>query len=215
LRLKLVSGGDLLWLVDPGCGRQLGWSGRLADEPLGVSLVGRVEHIDPGGVQLCGVAVVEGGRGHQPDPGMTMGVVVPVDEHSAMSAGVVDVVKPGGELGPVLQGLEVRLRVRVVAGGVRPAVRLRDAEIREQERDRFGALRCAAIGVEGQDLGGDLLLLGGLLDQRLGQLGVLAVLDRPADDVAAVLFPDPLCGRRLQRSTMTGANGSVVAFSAT
>jgi hypothetical protein len=31
----------------------------------------------------------------------------------------------------------------------------------------------------------------------------------------AVLFPDALCGRRSRRSTMTGANGSVVAFSAT
>jgi hypothetical protein len=42
-----------------------------------------------------------------------------------------------------------------------------------------------AIGVQREDLGGDLLLLGGLLDQRHRQLGVLAVLDRPADDVAA------------------------------
>jgi hypothetical protein len=126
---------------------------------------------------------------------MTVGVVVPVDERAAVSAGVVDVVEPGGELGPVLQGLEVRLRVGVVAGGVRPAVRLGDAEIGKQERDWLGALRRAAVGVQRQDLGGDLLLLGGLLDQRLGELGVLPVLDRPADDVAAVLFPNQLCAR--------------------
>jgi hypothetical protein len=31
----------------------------------------------------------------------------------------------------------------------------------------------------------------------------------------AVLFPDPLCGRRRRRPTMTGANGQVVAFSGT
>jgi hypothetical protein len=42
--------------------------------------------------------------------------------------------------------------------------------------------------VQRQDLGGDLLLLGGLLDQCLRQLAGLAVLDRPADDVAAVLL---------------------------
>jgi len=107
-----------------------GGAGGFADEPLGVPLVGRVEHVDSGGVQLCGVAVVECGRGHQPDPGMTMSMVVPVDERPAVSAGVVDVVKPGGELGPVLQGLEVGLRVGVVAGGVRPAMRLGDPEIR-------------------------------------------------------------------------------------
>jgi transposase InsO family protein len=31
----------------------------------------------------------------------------------------------------------------------------------------------------------------------------------------AVLFPDPLCGRRRRRPAMTGANGQVVAFSGT
>ena len=69
------------------------------------------------------------------------------------------------------------------------------AEVGEQERDRLGALRRAAVGMQREDLGGDLLLLGGLLDQRRRELGVLAVLHGPADDVAAVLFPDPLCGR--------------------
>jgi hypothetical protein len=33
--------------------------------------------------------------------------------------------------------------------------------------------------------------------------------------VAAVLFPDPLCGWRRRRPTMTGAKGPVVAFSGT
>ena len=49
-------------------------------------------------------------------------------------------------------------------------MRLRDAEIGQKERDRLGALRRAAIGVQRQDLGGDLLLLGGLLDQRRREL---------------------------------------------
>jgi transposase InsO family protein len=43
----------------------------------------------------------------------------------------------------------------------------RDAEVREQERDGLGALRGAAIGVQREHLGRDLLLLGGLLDQPL------------------------------------------------
>jgi hypothetical protein len=67
--------------------------------------------------------------------------------------------------------------------------------------------------VQRQDLGCDLLLLGGLLDQGCGELGVLAVLDRPGDDVAAVLFPDALCGRRPRMPALMGANGLVVAFS--
>jgi hypothetical protein len=61
----------------------------------------------------------------------------------------------------------------------------------------------------------DLLLLKGLSDQLLGDRAGLAMLDRPANDVAAVLFPDPLCGRRRRRPAMTGANGQVVAFSGT
>src|SRR5450755_4958537 len=114
-----------------------------------------------------------------------MVVVVPVEEHAAVPAGLLDVVEPVGELGPVLQRLEVSFAVRVVAGGVRARMCLRDPEIREEERDRLGALRAAAIGVQRQDLGGDLLLLGGLLDQRLRELAVLPVLHGPADDVAA------------------------------
>jgi hypothetical protein len=64
------------------------------------------------------------------------------------------------------------------------------AEVGEQELHRLGALRRAAVGVQRQHLGGDLLLLGRLLDQRLGQLSVLPVLDRPADDVAAEQVED-------------------------
>jgi hypothetical protein len=94
-------------------------------------------------------------------------------------------------------------------------MRLRDTKVGEQESHRLGALRRAAIGVQRQYLRGDLLLVGRLLDQRLGQLPVLPVLDRPADDVAAVLFPDPLCGWWWRRRVMTGAHGRVVAFSGT
>ena len=64
-------------------------------------------------------------------------------------------------------------------------MRARHAEIGQQERHRLGAHRPAAIGVQREDLRGDLLLLGGLLDQRLGQLRGLAVLHGPADDEAA------------------------------
>jgi hypothetical protein len=64
-------------------------------------------------------------------------------------------------------------------------VRLRDAEVGEQERDRLGALRRSAIGVQREHLRSDPLLFGGLLDQRLRELAVLAVLDGPADHIPA------------------------------
>jgi hypothetical protein len=106
--------GDLRRLVDPGGGRQLGRDGRSTDEPFGVLGVGGVEHDGPGGMQVLGVAVVDGGGGHQADPGVAVGVVVPVHERAAVLAGVLDRVKPGRERGAVLQRLEVGLRVGVV-----------------------------------------------------------------------------------------------------
>jgi hypothetical protein len=54
---------------------------------------------------------------------------------------------------------------------------------------------------------------------RRNRAGLLESAERAFDLaallVAAVLFPDPLCGRRRRRPTMTGANGQVVAFSGT
>jgi len=50
--------------------------GRPADEPFGVDGEGGVEDGCPGGVGLLGEAVVDGGWGHQPDPGVAMLVVV-------------------------------------------------------------------------------------------------------------------------------------------
>jgi hypothetical protein len=174
-----------------------------------------VEDDGAGGVELLRLAMVDGGWGHQPDPGMAVRVVVPVEERPAMRAGVRDVVEALRELGPVLQGLEAGLGVGVVAGGVRPRVCLGDAEIFEQFREQLGAHRRAAIGVQRENPGRDLLLLGRLLDQRGRKLRVLVLLDGPADDVAAVLFPDALCGRRPRMPALMGANGLVVAFSGT
>ena len=72
-------------------------------------LVGGVQDASAELVKLGRGAVVHGGWGHQPDPGVAVGMVVPVKERPAVGSGVLDVVEPGGELGPVLQGLEVRL----------------------------------------------------------------------------------------------------------
>ena len=87
-------------------GGSSGGARQLANEPLGVALVGGVEHHGPGGVQLLGVALVDDGWGHHPDPGVAVFVAVPVEELAAVSAGALDVVEPGGELRPVLQVLK-------------------------------------------------------------------------------------------------------------
>ena len=77
--------------------------------------------------------------------------------------------KRSGEAGPVLERLEVRLGEGVVGRGVRPAVRLGDAEVGEQERDGLGGHRAAAVGVERELPAADLLLWQRLGDQLFGE----------------------------------------------
>ena len=108
----------------------------------------------------------------------------------AVRAGGLDRGEPAGEVGPVLQGLELGLGERVVVGDVRAGVGLGDAEVGEQERDRLGGHRGAAVGVDGQLVAADALLGAGLADQHLGQGGGLAGGDHPADDVAGVDVQD-------------------------
>ena len=82
-----------------------------ANEPLGPGGVGGVEDGAPGGVGLLGLAVVDGRRAHQADPGVAVLVVVPAEELAAERARVLDRVEPSGKARPVLERLELRLRV--------------------------------------------------------------------------------------------------------
>ncbi len=86
-----------------------------------------------------------------------------------MGSSILDRAEAIGKVGPILQSLELRLGIRVVVRDVRPAVRFGDVEIDEQLRDRFGAHAGAAIGVQGQRAGHDVLLVDGIGDQLLGQ----------------------------------------------
>jgi hypothetical protein len=64
-------------------------------------------------------------------------------------------------------------------------VRLGDAEVGQEEGDRLAGHRAAAVGVHGQRARLDLLLVCDLRDQLACDVGALAVLDGPADGVAA------------------------------
>ncbi len=50
----------------------------------------------------------------QPDAGMAVNQVVVVEEVAAKGAGILDGVEAAGEVGPVLQGLEVGFGVGIV-----------------------------------------------------------------------------------------------------
>lgn len=86
------------------------------------------------GVELRRLAVVDGCGRHQADAGVAM-VVVPIEERPAERPGVGDRVKPGGEGWPVLERAKLRFGVGVVGRRVRPAVRLGDTEVGQQEGD--------------------------------------------------------------------------------
>ena len=95
-----------------------------------------------------------------------MFVVVPMEEGSAVSTGVLDGAEPVGEVRSVFQGLELGLREGVVVGDVGARVGLGDPEIGEQQRDRLGLHRGAAVGVQGQLSGADAVAFAGVLDER-------------------------------------------------
>ena len=106
-------------------------------------------------------AVMDGGRRHQADAAVAVFVVVPAEELLAVSASIFDRAEAIGEVGPVLQGLELRLGVRIVVRDVRPAVGLGDLQIDQQRGNGLGSHAGAAIGVQRQGPGCDVLLCPG------------------------------------------------------
>ena len=124
-------------------------------------------------------------RGEHRDAAMAMLGVVPREERSAEGDGGGDVVEATREAGMVLQGLELRLRERVVIGHLGAAQRARDPEVGEQLCGALARHRRAAIGVQSEPLGLNALFVAGLFDETTGQRRVLPVGDHPADRVAA------------------------------
>ena len=87
---------------------------RAADEALRVGEVGGGQHPGPAGLHGCDPAVVDIGGGVQAEAAVAMLVVVPGEEFLAVRAGGLDGGEPGGEAGPVLEGLELGFGVGVV-----------------------------------------------------------------------------------------------------
>ena len=83
------------------------------------------------------------------------------------------------------QGFELTFREGVVVGDMRPAVSLGDAQIGQEQGNRFGGHGGSAIGVDGELVGADVLLTAGFGDEPLGQLGAFTFGDHPADDETA------------------------------
>ena len=141
----------------------------LAFEAVWVLEKGVVERALSGREHGAGLSVVDAVWGHVGDAGMAMDGVVPSEECSAVGACVVEAAEAGGKVGAVFQGLELSLGEGVVVGDVRPAVALDDIEVDEQGGDRLGAHAGAAIGVQGQGSGYDVVAGDGFGDELLGE----------------------------------------------
>ena len=109
----------------------------------------------------------------------------PAEELLAVAVGVLETAETGGEVGPILEGPELALGVRVVVADVGSRVGLGDAEVGEQVGDGFGDHRAAAVGVDGQLVAGDVLSGDRLGEQCLGESGALGAGQHPAGHVAA------------------------------
>jgi len=111
--------------------------------------------------------------------------VVPRKERSAVARGVIDPEEATRKTGGVLQGLELRLRERVVIGDLGPTQRSRHTEIGKQLRRALARHGGSTIGMQGQNLRLDALLDTRFFDQSTGQRRVLPVGHHPAHRVAA------------------------------
>ena len=111
------------------------WPG--VGEPFRVALIGLVQYLLPLLDDLARHAVMQHVRGQQGDSAMVMILVVPRKELLAKGACIFNGAEAVGEFGPVLQGLELALRVRVVIRDVRAAMGSGHPQIGHQQRHRL------------------------------------------------------------------------------
>ena len=71
-------------------------------------------------------------------------------------------------------------------------MRFGDAEIGEQQGGGLGLHRAAAVGMQGELAGRDIVLDDGVVEQRFEQRGAFSVGDVPADDPAAENIDDDI-----------------------
>ena len=110
--------------------------------------------------------------------------VVPREEDSKVSPGVLGFGEAARVVGCIFYGLEVAFRVRVVVGYARPTVAGQDVEIHQKLRKGLGCHWGTTVLVERKLTGLDTLLLAGGADQLLGQCGALSGSHHPRHDVA-------------------------------
>ena len=110
--------------VDPYLGGEVVGLGLLSLKAVWVGRKGLIEGGLASGMDSLCRAVVDAVRGHVADAGVLVLVVVPAEELLTESACIGQATEACGEVGAVLQGLELGLAKRVVVGHVGAAVTL-------------------------------------------------------------------------------------------
>ena len=93
-----------------------------------------------------------------PSPECRCAVVVVVEETAAEQAAVFQTAKAAWEFRAILHRLELGLGVGIIVRDVRPRVRLGYAEVGQEQGDGLASHRAAAVCVDGELVGFDVLL---------------------------------------------------------
>ena len=160
----------------------MGW---FCDEAFGVCGVGGIQGVLSQRQGVVGMSEVDRSRGEQGDAGVAVVVVVPSEKILAKGSGVLKRAEALGELRGVFQGLEVRLGVGIVGAGVRSGMGFGDSQVGQEKGHGFGAHRGAAIGMDGELSGSNVLFEGRVLDEASCQDGAFAGSQHPSDDTSA------------------------------
>ena len=127
-------------------------------------------------------AVVDRRGGVQPNARVSVFVVVVREEVLAEDPGVLEAPEACGERRQYFRVLKFASENGLSHVGSRVAPR--HAEVHHQLADRFGAHGPAAIGVDRERAAGDPLGENRVLDELLGELGVLVRRDQPVENIA-------------------------------
>src|SRR5437016_2353506 len=114
---------------------------------------------------------------------MAVLLVVPLEERLAEGTAVLDAAEAIWEIRAVLQGTELAFRIRVVIGNIGSAMALGDTQIGHQKGNGLRLHDPAAIGMDSELAGRNLVLGDGFLDELLGQLRAFARRDHPTGDI--------------------------------
>src|SRR5882724_2766040 len=93
-------------------------------------------------------------------------VVVPDEESMAKRSRLLDVIETLREVRSILQGLELRFRIRVVVGNVRSRMAPGHAQIGKEKGDGLGGHRAAAIRMNGKRVRENAFTGSGFLEEK-------------------------------------------------